>query len=195
MGKPKSVFTSAMPRLTGQTPTPTTPTVSPITISNSWLPTSHPQFHLLSSGVNITGEFGSPAQVSFFSSKPLAFTPDTHYAMPTGSIYTQTQYDAMYEKHGKEIADKLATQTKIPPHEVNALSESVIGKLTEPNFEQFVTNEIVENNKIESDQRLDKVRPIPSIPIPSSPTPSTRNFMPFVILGILGLVFILIWRA
>jgi len=118
------------------------------------------------------------------------------------------QYEASVRELGQELADKLASTTYITPEEL---------KWRFPDTQADIQAEINNLDRIMSAQRLEKVRALPPaettytqngitfncvgtkcevISQPTTtPTSSIKSILPFVIIGILALVVIIILRA
>jgi len=172
------------------TPTPTpTPTPSVSTIHYSGTPQTATTTGSNTGGVNITGQ-SEGATFKFLTPKvTIPFSPAVR-------------------ELGEELADKLASATYITTEELGRRF---------PNTQADIQAEINQLDRIASAQRLEKVRALSpaettytqngiswncvgtKCEVISQPTPATPSsvisILPFVIVGILALVFILIWRA
>ena len=167
------------------TPQSSDPTPTPSTTAGSWLPSEHPQINQSSGGVNITGAY----QGEFVMLPPkIAFTPAVR-------------------ELGQELADKLAGATYITSEEL---------AMRFPDTPSDIQAQINELDRIQSAQRLEKVRALPPAettftdsiygitfkcigtnctPVPQTPTSSSKSILPFVIIGILAIVVIIILRG
>jgi len=132
--------------------------------------------------------------------------------VPPSIVFTPTvndvQYEASVRELGQELADKLAIARE------QDITREELGRRF-PNTQADIQTEINQLDRIASAQRLEKVRPMTPAETTitqngvswncvgtkceaiSQPAPASSVFsiLPFVIIGILALVFILIWRA
>ena len=164
------------------TPQTNVSTPTPSTTAGSWLPSEHPQIN--QSG----GGFGHQGFKMFPPPTEIAFTPAVR-------------------ELGQELADKLAGATYITSEEL---------AMRFPDTPSDIQAQINELDRIQSAQRLEKVRALPPAettftdsiygitfkcigtnctPVPQTPTSSSKSILPFVIIGILAIVVIIILRG
>ena len=177
-GKKTTTTTATTPATT------TTPSVSKIHYSGT--PQTTTTIGSTTGGVTITGQ-SEGATFKFLTPKvTIPFSP-------------------VVRELGQELADKLAGATYITTEELGRRF---------PTTQADIQARINENNQIQAMQRMDKVRPLTPettftdhgitfncvgtkcevIPEPT-PTTSIKSILPFVIIGILALVVIIILRA
>jgi len=199
------IFYSGIPETATTTPTPNTPAYD-----GYYAPTGGAQLTKTQLDVKLgitpdqqiaKGEFGT-----------LNYAPQNQ--MPPNSDWSQAKYDEAVKLVGVEQANKLATATYSSVQELNQfLRETIVRGGGATTTQQMVTAQ----KQIETAQRQDKVRPLtPEQQIihdaqvtyscvgtkcevisqpTTTPASSIKSILPFVIIGILALVVIIILRA
>ena len=188
MARPNPRYGDSATPATPATPTPATATPATATPSVSKIHYLGTPQTASTGGSSAGGGFGHQGFKMLEPPTEIAFTPAVR-------------------ELGQELADKLAGATYITSEEL---------AMRFPDTPSDIQAQINELERIQSAQRLEKVRALPPAettftdsiygitfkcigtnctPVPQTPTSSSKSILPFVIIGILAIVVIIILRG